>query len=73
MEEDHGMASPSSLSTRGAGAQMSPSNSETSESRCMYLLYLPSGIGCLSISTRVLQQTVSDSVINDMIIAPRHC
>ncbi|XP_068710592.1 transcription factor 12-like isoform X3 [Montipora capricornis] len=33
MEEDHGMASPSSLSTRGAGAQMSPSNSETSESR----------------------------------------
>lgn len=36
MEDDPGMASPSNLSSRGAGSQMSPSNSETSESRCMY-------------------------------------
>ena len=35
MEDDHGMTSPSNLSSRGAGSQMSPSNSETSESRCM--------------------------------------
>ena len=34
MEDDPGMASPSNLSSRGAGSQMSPSNSETSESRC---------------------------------------
>ncbi|XP_020608520.1 transcription factor 12-like isoform X3 [Orbicella faveolata] len=33
MEDDPGMASPSNLSSRGAGSQMSPSNSETSESR----------------------------------------
>lgn len=33
MEDDPGMASPSTLSSRGAGSQMSPSNSETSESR----------------------------------------
>lgn len=34
MEDDPGMASPSNLSSRGAGSQMSPSTSETSESRC---------------------------------------
>jgi len=36
MEDDPGMASPSNLSSRGAGSQMSPSNSETSESRCKF-------------------------------------
>lgn len=36
MEDDPGMASPSNLSSRGAASQMSPSTSETSESRCMY-------------------------------------
>ena len=39
MEDDHGMTSPSNLSSRGAGSQMSPSNSETSESRCMYMIF----------------------------------
>ncbi|XP_027046898.1 transcription factor 12-like isoform X2 [Pocillopora damicornis] len=33
MEDDPGMASPSNLSSRGAASQMSPSTSETSESR----------------------------------------
>lgn len=37
MEDDPGMTSPSNLSSRGAGSQMSPSNSETSESRCKYI------------------------------------
>ena len=39
MEDDHGMTSPSNLSSRGAGSQMSPSNSETSESRCMHHIW----------------------------------
>ena len=39
MEDDPGMASPSNLSSRGAGSQMSPSNSETSESRCKFTDY----------------------------------
>ena len=40
MEDDPGMASPSNLSSRGAGSQMSPSNSETSESRCKFTDHL---------------------------------
>lgn len=40
MEDDPGIASPSTLSSRGGGGQMSPSTSETSESRCMYASYL---------------------------------
>ena len=40
MEDDPGIASPTTLSSRGGGGQMSPSTSETSESRCMYKSYL---------------------------------